>query len=51
MMLFYSKTKKIKYFLDKKKRRDTNGHDIATLHAHVLVYTSSLSPEFLPGQH
>ena len=34
MMLFYSKTKKIKYFLDpppkKKRRRDTNGRDMAS---------------------
>ena len=33
MMLFYSKTRKIKYFLDpppKKRLRDTNCHDMAT---------------------
>ena len=35
MMLFYSETKEIKYFLDpppkkKKRLRDTNGRDMAT---------------------
>ena len=40
MMLFYFKTKKIKYFLDpppKKGAKDTNGRNMAS-HTHVCLY-------------
>ena len=52
--IFYSETRKIKYFLDtpppkKKSRRDTNGRNMAT-RTYVFVYTRSLCPEFLLGR-
>ena len=47
-MLFYSKTRKIKYFWDPpptKRLRDTNVRD---MHTHTsAVYTSSLWPGYL----
>ena len=45
MMLCYSKTRKIKYFLDpppKKKLKDTNGRDMST-RTSVLLYNQPVT--------
>ena len=45
MMLCYSKTRKIKYFLDpppKKRLKDTNGHDMST-RTSVFLYNPLMS--------
>ena len=51
-MLFYSKTRKIKNFLDPHPpKKGTGIRTVAIwLHAHVFVYTSSLWPGFLLGR-
>ena len=43
MMLCYSKTRKIKYFLDPPKRlKDTNGRDMST-HTSVFLYNQPVT--------
>ena len=47
MMLYYSKTRKIKYFLEpppspKKRLKDTNGHDMST-RTSVLLYNKPVT--------
>ena len=46
MMLYYSKTRKIKYFLDpppkKKRLKDTNGHDMST-RTSVFLYNQPVT--------
>ena len=47
MMLYYSKTRKIKYFLDpppppKKRLKDTNGHDMST-RTSVFLYNQPMT--------
>ena len=55
MMHFYSETKKIKFFMPPPpEQKGTEIRRVAKwLHAYacVFVYTSSLCPEFLSGEH
>ena len=44
MMLYYSKTRKIKYFLDppQKRLKDTNGHNMST-RTSVFLYNQPMT--------
>ena len=52
MMLFYSETKKTKYFLDPPPPKKANGYERSRYgYKHIVfAYTSSLWPGFLLGR-